>query len=204
MAKPKPSGGEMLEELIPRHEFAEFHAREIAAPPEVVWRALEEVTLGEMPISRRLFAIRSLPSRLGKGAALPSDPDLPLLAQMLSSGFVELGKDPPRERLAGIAAEVGRSFGELIELAGPADFAGLDRPGCMKAAMNFMLEPCDDGATHLSTETRVLTTSRGARRTFRLYWAVVRPWSGAIRREWLRAVARRAERDGHPATLAPH
>jgi hypothetical protein len=36
--------------------------------------------------------------------------------------------------------------------------------------------------------------SEKARRNFRLYWFVIRPWSGLIRRLWLKAIKRRAEK----------
>jgi hypothetical protein len=45
-----------------------------------------------------------------------------------------------------------------------------------------------DGGSILSTETRV----GGGGLPFRLYWLVVRPFSGLIRRRWLIAAARRA------------
>ena len=54
--------------------------------------------------------------------------------------------------------------------------------------MNFRA----DGG-RLTTETRVLLTDARARRRFRLYWLVVRPMSGLVRRSWLRAAKRRAE-----------
>jgi hypothetical protein len=38
----------------------------------------------------------------------------------------------------------------------------------------------------------VLATDAAARRRFGVYWAAIRPWSGVIRREWLRAIERRA------------
>jgi hypothetical protein len=44
------------------------------------------------------------------------------------------------------------------------------------------------GGSVLSTETRVA----GGGRRFRLYWLVVRPFSGLIRRRWLTAAAKRA------------
>ena len=50
--------------------------------------------------------------------------------------------------------------------------------------------------TALHTETRVLATGRRARRAFGAYWLVIRGGSGLIRREMLRAVARRAEAAG--------
>jgi hypothetical protein len=45
-----------------------------------------------------------------------------------------------------------------------------------------------EGGSVLSTETRVA----GSGRRFRLYWLVVRPFSGLIRRRWLIAAAKRA------------
>ena len=68
------------------------------------------------------------------------------------------------------------------------DFRTFADPGFAKMAFNFRL----DGST-LSTETRVLLTDERSRRAFRRYWLVIRPFSGLIRRAWLRAIARRAE-----------
>jgi hypothetical protein len=47
--------------------------------------------------------------------------------------------------------------------------------------------------TVLSTETRILATDPRTARSFAAYWILTRTSSGAIRREVLRAVARRAE-----------
>ena len=45
----------------------------------------------------------------------------------------------------------------------------------------------------LSTETRVHVAEPAARRAFRRYWFVIKPFSGLIRILFLRAVRRRAE-----------
>lgn len=45
----------------------------------------------------------------------------------------------------------------------------------------------------LTTETRVFVTDDRSRRLFTGYWVVIRPFSGLIRRQWLAAIARRAE-----------
>jgi hypothetical protein len=66
------------------------------------------------------------------------------------------------------------------------------QPGWIKAGMEFRLEPTRVG-TLLSTETRVLATDPRSRRAFARYWFLIRPSSGAIRREVLRVVAQRAE-----------
>jgi hypothetical protein len=46
----------------------------------------------------------------------------------------------------------------------------------------------------LTTETRIQGTDERARRSFRRYWRLVMPGSAAIRRAWLRAIRKRAER----------
>jgi hypothetical protein len=63
------------------------------------------------------------------------------------------------------------------------------RRGRIEIAVAFWAEPSGSGST-LHTETRVRAGHRAARRWFRLYWLVVRPFSGLIRRRWLRAAAR--------------
>jgi hypothetical protein len=63
-------------------------------------------------------------------------------------------------------------------------------PGYAKMALNFRFD-----GTVLSTETRVFLTDAAARRSFRRYWLVIRPFSGLTRRLWLRAVKHRAEPD---------
>jgi hypothetical protein len=60
--------------------------------------------------------------------------------------------------------------------------------------MNFLLAPEADGATRVSTGTRIHVPDAAARRRFAWYWRAIRLGSGAIRRAMLRAIAREAER----------
>jgi hypothetical protein len=53
--------------------------------------------------------------------------------------------------------------------------------------MNMRAEP-----GKLTTETRVRCTDERSRRAFARYWYVIRPFSGLVRRSWLRAARRRA------------
>jgi hypothetical protein len=68
--------------------------------------------------------------------------------------------------------------------------------------MNFLLVE-QDGGTRLETETRVLATDANSYEGFARYWRVIGPGSAAIRRVWLRAIARRAERTlgGSPSSV---
>ncbi len=63
----------------------------------------------------------------------------------------------------------------------------------MKAAWNLRVVESAPEKTRLTTETRVRCLGGAARRRFRLYWALISPFSGAIRLMLLRGVRRRAE-----------
>jgi hypothetical protein len=80
----------------------------------------------------------------------------------------------------------------------PVDVDDLTRPlpdGWVRIGLDFRLTPVGR-ATRLETETRVCAMGPKAKRRFAAYWLVIRPVSGLIRRELLRAVARRAEAAG--------
>ena len=65
-------------------------------------------------------------------------------------------------------------------------------PGWVKTGFDLVIEPNGSG-TRLTTETRVTATDARTRARFGLYWLFIRAGSGLIRRDMLRAVARRAE-----------
>ena len=59
-----------------------------------------------------------------------------------------------------------------------------------RIAIGFEAQARPNGGSYLSTETRVADLDLA----FRLYWLLIRPFSGLIRRRWLRAVARTSGR----------
>ena len=103
-----------------------------------------------------------------------------------------LAERPDELVLGGSWGGSGRAT-EVVEPIEPADFAAFEAPGFAKAVMNFHARAVD-GGTLLTTETRIRGTDEEARRRFRRYWRVVMPGSALIRRAWLRAIRRRAER----------
>ena len=113
---------------------------------------------------------------------------------LASAGFVILGEDPGREVVLGTIGRFWTPSGGMRAFAA-AEFAGFSEPGWAKAAWNFRVDAAADGRTTLSTETRVLCTDPRSRRTFGRYWRVVRPFSGLIRIELLRAIRGAAERE---------
>jgi hypothetical protein len=181
-----------LDELLPRYDLNEVHARVIAAPPDRVFEAVKTVTLAEVPLVRLLFGIRSLPARLAGGRGLPRAKDEPLFGEMVELGFTVLAEDPKREVVVGFVPQMWKRGGQAATIADGAEFIAFDRAGYVKVATNFLVLG-QDGDTRIETETRVLATDSRSRQEFARYWRLNRPGSGAIRRAWLRTIARRAE-----------
>jgi len=172
----------ILDEYMPSWRWHERHERLIAATADRAFETILQITWADAPVFRWLFGLRSL-------APLPKHQVL--VDQMRALGFIELGRAPGRELVLGCIGRFWTATGGLVALEGPDEFKDFDRPGYAKAALNFA---CEDrgGATHVTTETRILATDSSSARWFGLYWAVVRPFSGVVRRSWLRAIGRRA------------
>ncbi|MGH9421261.1 MAG: hypothetical protein ACRD3J_14885, partial [Thermoanaerobaculia bacterium] len=154
-----------LDEIAPHWQFEEHHEIQIDAPPERIYAAIREVTAREI----RFFGILTTIRCLGRcrGESILNAPDAkPILDVATRSGFRLLADDPPHELVIG--ARVAPQTA---------------------AIMNFRVER--DG--RLTTETRVFSKSDKGRRSFAVYWRIIRPGSGIIRRSWLEAIKRRAE-----------
>jgi hypothetical protein len=172
----------ILDDVLPESDFREVHRRRVVASTADLFAAVEAVTPAELPLFRLLIRLRSVGLRtLGRSLGEP------LFAQLQAQGFVLLGRDAPRELVLGLVGTLWRIRGGLRSVGDLAAFRAFGEPATVKVATNIAVE---DGL--VATETRVLASDAEARRRFRAYWLVVRPWSGAVRREWLRAIERRA------------
>jgi hypothetical protein len=168
-----------LDAVMPAYHFHEVHSVRVHAAPPRILQAVRTVTAGEIRLFRTLTWIRS--PRLGartRESILDAPEDKPILNVALGSGFVDLGGDD-REVV----------FGALLRLSPGADGA----PRHARTAMNFLVAEEAGGWSRLSTETRILGSDEGARRSFAWYWRTIYPGSALIRRMWLQAVKRRAE-----------
>jgi hypothetical protein len=156
-----------LDAIMPRWQFVERHEIRIAAPPERIYASIRNVTASEIRFFQLLTFIRCMGRCRERESILHAPADKPILDVALGSGFRMLGGDAPRELVIG-SRVAPRTF----------------------AVMNFRV--AGDGL--LTTETRVFSTTNDARRKFAIYWRFIRPGSGIIRRSWLEAIKRRAER----------
>jgi hypothetical protein len=186
-----------LDSWLPRYEFSEYHSRRIRASAESVHRALHEIDVARIPLVRVLVTLRALPGLLFAPRATLAKlrsraGGEPRMGLMAPGGFVLLA-DEPREIVLGLTGRFWRASGEVLP-SDAATFRDAPPTGAARVALNFLLAPQADGATLLSTETRIHVPDAAARRKFVWYWRAIRLGSGAIRWAMLRAVARGAER----------
>jgi hypothetical protein len=178
----------LIDEFLPHYDMVERHEVHVAASPARVYACVRTLDVARMPFTAALLAIRGLPHLL-TGAVRPS---LRMtLDDLTALGFVVLADNPPRELVLGVAGRFWRPTSGVIRMSA-SDFGRFAEPGHVRAAWNFRIEP-EPGGSRLRTETRVECIDDAAFRRFRLYWAVVGPFSGLIRRDMLRAIRRDAE-----------
>lgn len=163
-----------IADALPVYHHSERHSIRVAATPERALGAAREAPLEDVPLVRLLFRLRGL-------RAAPSGP---IWDALLSEGFQSFRDDT--------LVLIGKPWSLRGGLRQVDDFVGFTEPGWAKMAVDLRAVP-DDGGARIETETRVLLTDRGSRRRFAAYWLVIRPFSGFVRRRWLRAAKRRAE-----------
>jgi hypothetical protein len=114
------------------------------------------------------------------------------LSDFEGHGFRVLAENPPQELLIGLIGSFWKPDGGLLPVD-VATFKGTQSPGTARVAWNFSISEQENGTSELATETRVKCADATSRRYFRLYWALIRPGSGLIRRSMLRSIRRTAE-----------
>jgi hypothetical protein len=186
----------LIDDWLPSFDESEFHTREVAAEPAEVASALRELRSGDLRLTGLLMGIRTLPA-LVSGRRRPRT-DRPLIEGVLAAGFVMLDERPGEQIVLGVAGRPWRPRGDGLDaIDGPEQFRDYDRPGSVRCAWDFVLEPAPrGGGTLVATETRIAGTDAAGTRTFRRYWRLVQPGSALIRRDILRAVARRVASPG--------
>lgn len=176
--------------FLPTHHFRERHETLVAAPADVVRRAAEEWCPDESWLWRALLVLRGL-----------GRPSGTLRQWAESAGFLCLA-DTDEEIVFG---QIGRfwSVREREALVSPRtveEFQRFDDQRSAVAVVNVRWEELEPRLVRLSTETRVRALGPQARRRMRVYWLLIRPFSGLLRRSMLRGMKARAEASVHTET----
>ena len=168
---------------MPVYHFHQRHSRWIAASAERVWQSLTTLTLHNLTVTRPLVALRHL--------AAATRPDA---GPLFTDGPVRiLETTAPKYAIGGTVGRPWQHTPERREVTTLEEFSSFAEPGWTKYLTDFDLEP-HNGGVQLTTETRGYSTDQHARRRFQLYWTLIRPASGLIRRDMLATIARTATR----------
>jgi hypothetical protein len=192
----------LLDKYLPKYNFTEVHTINVKASPEVAYRAIKETTLEELSgVVRWLFWLRELPEKMVGRNTTPMTSKGPMLGQMEKNGFTIVEEQPPREDVFGliVPGKIGRvwdkSSGYGSQVANAEEFLAFKNPNYLLVVANLMVQDSVvPGVVTVYTESRTMALSEKSRKSFRPYWAFIRPWSGLIRRLWLKAIKKRAEK----------
>jgi len=185
----------LLDDLMPRYDITEIHHRVVDADARATFAAAHELDFYDSRPTRALMTLRGIPERIlhsGPGTGLGAHLTFADMQQKM--GFFPLGERADEEILWGF---VQVPFPQTEVDLGPlsaAEFVAFAKPGFIRVAFDISLRPYGERRTLASTESRIAATDAETLRRFRCYWRVVGPFSGYIRREALRLIARTAER----------
>ena len=171
----------LIDEYLPSFHFSETHTTEVNAPANIVYSSVLVCNFGRSAIIRFLFRLRRLPE---------CEMTIEGLQQI---GFCLLARREDREIAFGLIGKFW-TFSTGILPFQPEEFVSFDSKGYAKVAGNLLAVPITSHRTRLITETRIQCTSSWSRARFALYWSLIRPFSGLIRREWLRLIKQNAEK----------
>jgi hypothetical protein len=175
-----------IDEFLPNYDFSATYEIRINAPPSVVYERLFWLDFNDLWLVRLLESVRT-------GKRITSSRVSTSLRQRLQgTGFVMLAEVPNKELVMGIAGRFWRPDGGRSMDVTADDFVGFARPGYAKVAWNFSLRADSPGETVFSTETRTKCFG-SARWKFRIYWSLIYPFAGLIRKAILRRVKSEAE-----------
>ena len=183
---------QQLDAIMPRYLFHERHALAVAASPAEVDRAIRAVTPEDIRFYRALTWIRRA-GRRGPESLINAPDGVAMISLATRTGFHLLVDDPGREIVLGVSGPVSRAARARHAQGLHRSFM-LAADGYVTIAMNFRIEADGRGGSIVSTETRVFAPDRETRRRLATYWRLILPGSALIRREWLDAIRRRAER----------
>ena len=170
----------LIDQALPTYDEREYHQIEIKGNPTRVYESVRALDFSDSFLIRTLFRLRGLP------ATLKSVDDL------LEAGFILVDELPGQEFVLGLIGKFWAPSGKL-EKANSLQYREFNHKGYAKVAWNFAVSKTSHGLVQVSTETRIMCMDERSRKRFRLYWRLVGPFSGLVRKEMLRCLKESAE-----------
>lgn len=187
----------LIDKYLPIYQFSERHGILISGSPEAVYRSIRSANLADSWFVRTLFTLRLLPliiirpvagiQRLKKRYSMSVR-----LSDFEEIGFSVLEENCPKELVIGLEGKFWTINGGMKSISSEA-FLKPQSSSVARAIWNFRIEKEAEGKCRLITETRVACVGNETLKKFKLYWIIIRPWSGLIRRYMLKAIRKEAE-----------
>jgi hypothetical protein len=174
------------EKYLPEYDFNEVHSIEVDADEKSIFRAIMDLDTRRSPLIRILLRLRGMDTNAVAG-----------YQNLTRMGFTVLELDSFREGIAGLVGQFWKPSGN-IQTVTANEFCSFGRDGFLKATWNFRIIKGQNGTNMVETETRIRCLGASAKRRFRIYWFLIKPFSGIIRNEMLKIIrdqAKQLQRD---------
>lgn len=175
---------------LPSFSFYEKHlSPPIEGTPEAIIQAVLALNMEDDPVIRRLLRLRQLPRRLRR-ALFESESAEP--ADAFGFGSFTLLHQSNQEVSFGLAGRFWRPLLDVESLKDAEAFQRFADSRAAKLVLRFDVTPENKGtAAILRTETFVYCPTPRVKALFALYWILIRPASGWIRRRTLLSIQRK-------------
>lgn len=167
----------VIDKYLPIYSLNELHETIVNCPVERVYDVAFDFDLSKSRLIKFLFTLRGLPTAR-----------MNLQSFIQDAGFTHFEENRPYENVMGFWMRP-----KIEKVPSYDDFVDESIPSWVKAAWNFRFEETGENRTRVTTETRVLCVKPITRITFGLYWILVKPFSGLIRKEMLKIIKADAE-----------
>ncbi len=182
-----------LDRVIPVPRLVEVDHVDLAVSPRRAWEEIRHGDLGDAPLARALFLVRTLPDRIahrGSGAALELRIDA-LRSSTESPGFQILADDGASELVVGAIGKVWHLTIPFVHVDGAEAFRTFGEPEFVKVAWALRVTPRGEHDSRVTLELRVDATDAESWGRFRRYFAMIGPGSRFVRRTLFAALADR-------------
>lgn len=179
----------LFDDVVPEYQFGERHTVRVHAGREQVMQAVHEATWGDLKSLNTLLRIRGAVLRHPYREGGAFSPEKRVLDVFTASGYIMGGTDHEIVMAGGADTQAKR----VLAVHSLQEYADLHQPGVVKMAFTFYTEDAGGGWSTVTTETR-MAVEGGSIREPAVYWRLIVPGSGLLRREWLEGIKRRAEK----------
>lgn len=171
-----------LSRTLSNAAFREYHCAVIDSSVDNVWVELHDLRWLDLTAARPLL--------LARGFGIAGLMRAGCLEMFMLNGASE--ESAPRRFTVVMVGKPWSPVPASVPVSSLAECRQFSAPGWLKYGMDWTLTELGDDRTLVETTTQCEPTDRSARVKFSLYWALIRGFSGLVRRDMLGSIGRLA------------